>query len=90
MLEIALWSLAGVTGLILLDQVCLWMERKGWVYYRKVKRKSPVSMADIFLAGNVFDPGARHMHEAREERHGEEDEDDGEDENERQPGDRVD
>jgi hypothetical protein len=88
-LEIVLWVLAGIAGLILLDQLFLWMERKGWVYYRKVKRKSPVSMADVFLGGNVFDPGAHHMHEAREERAGEEDEDDGDDETKRKPEDRL-
>ncbi len=89
MVEIGLWVLAGVASLILLDQLFLWMERKGWVYYRKVKRKEPVSMADVFLGGNVFDPGARYLHEAREERAGEEDEDDGDDEGKRKPGDRV-
>ena len=61
------WS--GSQALILLDQLFLWMERKGWVYYRKVKRKgAPPSMADVLLGGNVFDPGVRHLHEARDER----------------------
>lgn len=90
MLEIFLWILAGVAGLILLDWLLLWMEAKGWVYYRKVKRKGGASMADVLLGGNVFDPGAHHMHEARDERPGEEDEDDGEDEGKRRPEDRLD
>lgn len=89
MLEIGLWVTAGVAGLVLTDQLLLWMERKGWLYYRKVKRKSPVSMADILLGSNVFDPGVRHMHEARDERPGEEDEDAGDDEGKRKPDDRV-
>jgi hypothetical protein len=55
------------------------MEAKGCAYYRKVKRKGAASMADILLGGNVFDPGVRHMHKARDERPGEEDEDDGDD-----------
>ena len=45
--------------------------------------------ADILLGGNVFDPGVRHMHEAREERAGEEDEDDGDDEGKRKAEDRL-
>ena len=89
MLEIVLWILVGVAGLLLLDQFFLWMERKGWVYYRKVKRQGGVPMADILLGGNVFDPGVRHMHEARDERPGEEDEDDGDDEGKRKAEDRV-
>lgn len=89
MADIFLWVLTGIAGLILLDRLFLWMEAKGWVYYRKVKRKSPVSMADVFLGGNVFDPGVRHLLEARDERAGEEDEDDGDDEGKRKPGDRV-
>jgi hypothetical protein len=81
MLEIVLWVLVGVAGLLLLDQLFLWMERKGWIYYRKVKRQGGgVPMADILLGGNVFDPGARHMHEARDEQPGEKDEYDGDDE----------
>jgi hypothetical protein len=90
MLEIFLWILAGVAGLILLDWLFLWMEAKGWIYYRKVKRKGGASMADVLLGGNVFDPGAHHMHEARDERPGEEDEDDGDDEGKRKPEDRLD
>jgi hypothetical protein len=87
MLENALWILASVAGLILLDQLFLWMEAKGWVYYRKVKRKS--GFGDIFIASDIFDPGARHAGEARQERPGEEDEDDGDDDGKRKPRDRV-
>jgi len=89
MLEIALWILVGVAALIGLDQLGLWMERKGWLYYRNVKRKGGASMADVLLGGNVFDPGAHHMHEARDERAGEVDEDDGDDDGKRKSGDIV-
>jgi hypothetical protein len=89
LLEIVLWVLVAVAGLILLDRLFLWMEAKGWVYYRKVKRKGSASMADVLLGGNVFDPGVRHLHEAREERAGEEDEDDGDDDGSRNPEDRI-
>jgi hypothetical protein len=87
MLEIALWILVGVAALIGLDQLLLWMEAKGWIYYRKVKSKS--SLADVFLGSNVVDPGARYLQETRDERPGEEDEDDGDDNSRRKSGDRV-
>jgi len=85
-MEIVLWILVGIAGLILLDQLGLWMERKGWVYYRKVKPKGGIG--DIFLGGNVFDPGARHLQEARHE-HVLEDEDDGDDDRKRKAEDRL-
>lgn len=87
-IEIVLWIcfIAGV--LYGLDTLLLWMEAKGWLYYRKVKRKSS-GIADVFIVGDAFNPGARHMGEARQERAGEEDEDDGEDEGQRKPEDRV-
>jgi len=85
-LEIFLWILVGVAALIGLDQLFLWMEAKGWLYYRKVKPKG--GWGDVFLGGNVFDPGARHLQEARQE-HVNEDEDDGDDDGKRKSTDRL-
>jgi hypothetical protein len=85
-LEIFLWILVGVAALIGLDQFFLWMEAKGWLYYRKVKRKG--GWSDVFLGGNVFDPGAHNLQEARQE-HVNEDEDDGDDDGKRKSDDRL-
>ncbi len=87
MLEIVLWILVGVAALIGLDRLFLWMEAKGWVYYRKVKSKS--GAGDIFMASDVFNPGARHGMDARQEQAGEQDEDDGDDDGKRKTDDRV-
>jgi hypothetical protein len=86
MLEIVLWSLVVVAGLIALDRLFLWMEEKGWVYYRKKKPKG--GWGDVFLGGNVFDPGAKHLMEARQEKTQEEEED-GDDDAKRKAEDRV-
>jgi hypothetical protein len=86
MVQIFLWGLVVVAALIALDRLFLWMEEKGWVYYRK--KKSSVGMGDIFLGGNVFDPGAKHLQEARQEKTQEEEED-GDDDDKRKPEDRV-
>jgi len=86
LLETALWACAAIAGLILLDQLFLWMEAKGWVYYRKVKRKG--SAGDILTGFGFTDPGTRHLEEARRE-HVLEDEDDGDDEGNRKQSDRV-
>lgn len=87
-MEIALWICFIVGVLFGLDTLLLWMEAKGWLYYRKVKRKSSGAPA-ILEIGSIFDPASRSAVEAREERAGEEDEDDGDDEGKRKPEDRV-
>ena len=86
MLEIFLWILVVIAALIALDRLGLWMEEKGWVYYRKKKPKS--GWGDVFLGGNVFDPGVKHLQEARQEKAAEEEED-GDDDDKRKPEDRV-
>jgi hypothetical protein len=64
------------------------MEEKGWVYYRKVKRKG--SAAGIFTGTDVFEPGMRHLDTAvHQDKAGEEDEDDGDDDGRREAADRV-
>jgi hypothetical protein len=68
---------------ILLDQFFLWLEAKGWVYYRKSKRKG--GMGDILTGFGFADPGARYLEEARRE-HVLEDEDDGDDESKKEDG----
>ncbi len=85
-LQIILWILLGAGVLLVLDRLLLWMEAKGWIYWRKVKRKG--SAAGIFLGGNVFDPGAAHLAEAIEE-HVIAEEDDGDDDDKRKPEDQV-
>jgi hypothetical protein len=85
-LEIILWILAAIAGLILLDRLFLWMKARGWVYYRKIKSKS--SAGDILTGMGFADPGMRHLEEARRE-HVLEEEDDGDDDGHRKPEDRL-
>lgn len=86
MLEIFLWILVVIAGLIMLDRLGLWMEEKGWVYYRKKKPKS--GWGDVLIGGNVFEADAKHLQEARQEQTQQEDED-GDDDDKRKPEDRV-
>ena len=85
-LEIVLWILFGLGVLLMLDRLFLWMEAKGWVYYRKIKSKS--GAAGVFTGIDIFDPGTRHLEEAREE-HVLEEEDDGDDDGKRKTEDQV-
>ena len=87
MIEVALWICFAVGVLYGLHTLFLWMETKGWLYYRS---KRPSSGATSTLeAAAILDPSARAAVEARQERAGEEDEDSGDDDGQRKPADRV-
>jgi hypothetical protein len=88
LLEIVLWVCVVAGVLIGLDTLFLWMETKGWVYYRKVKRQGSAGPA-ILEVSSVLDPAARAAVEARDEQAGEQDEDDGDDDGQRKASDRV-
>lgn len=40
MRDIALWIIGIVVALFGLDRLFLWMEARGWLYWRRVKRKA--------------------------------------------------
>jgi hypothetical protein len=86
MLDIALWIAGIAIALIALDRLLLWMEARGWIYWRKVKSKS--SGGDVLTGFGFTDPGTRHLEEARRE-HVAEDEDDGVDDGQRKNTDRL-
>jgi hypothetical protein len=86
MRDIALWIAGIAIALIALDRLLLWMEARGWIYWRKVKSKS--SGGDVLTGFGFTDPGTRHLEEARRE-HVAEDEDDGDDDGQRKNTDRL-
>ncbi len=74
-------------ALFALDRLFLWMEARGWLYWRKVKRKA--SAGGTFMSvGGIFDPGVRHLTEAQEQQ-AQEDEEDGDDDDKRKAEDQV-
>jgi len=84
-LDIVAW-IAGIgVALFALDRLLLWMEARGWIYWRMVKSKSS---GGFLLGPDVFDPGTRHLEEAREE-HVIEDEENGDDDAKRKNSDRL-
>jgi hypothetical protein len=85
-MDILFW-IAGIgVALFALDRLMLWMEARGWIYWRKVKRKG--AGGGFLLGPDIFDPGKRYLEEAREEQV-QEDEEDGDDDGKREAGDRV-
>ena len=54
--------IVGIVALVALDRLGLWMERRGWIYYRKVKPKG--SMRAVLGGIEVFlHPEIRHVKE---------------------------
>jgi hypothetical protein len=79
-LDAALWIAALVAALFALDRLLLAMEARGWIYWRKVKRKG--AGGGYLLGPDIFDPGKRYLEESREE-HVLEDEENGDDDDRR-------
>lgn len=87
--DAAVWIAVAVACLLTLDRLLLWMEAKGWVYWRKTKRKGGASIAAGLISMNaIYDPSAHHLAEARQEQEIE-DEDDGDDDSKRAEDDRI-
>lgn len=68
------WILGTAAALWLLDRGLLWMESRGWIYYRKAKPRGGAAVYHLLEMSSVFDPGIREVVEARvlEEREDEE------------------
>jgi hypothetical protein len=55
-------------ALYLLDRLLLWMERRGWVYWRKTKRSTGPGVGNALLEiQTLVEPAARHVLELRQE-----------------------
>jgi len=55
-------------ALVLLDRLLLWMERKGWVYWRKTTRSTGPGVGNALLEiQSLVEPSARHVLELRRE-----------------------
>ena len=69
-----LWSktlliaLAVVVGLLVLDRLALWMESRGWIYWRKVKPKGGGGAAGLMAMHTLIEPEVRHVVEDRDSR----------------------
>jgi hypothetical protein len=67
-IDMIIWTVAAVLAVIGFDRLLLWMEAKGWIYWRKVKRKGGGGAAAALISLNaMYDPSAYHVAEAREE-----------------------
>jgi hypothetical protein len=66
-LSICLVIIAVTAGLAALDQLALWMERRGWIYWRKVKPKGGGIAAGLTAFHELVEPQVRQVIEERQE-----------------------
>jgi len=64
-METALWILGLALGAFFLDRVLLWVESRGWIYYRRNKPGRGASTYHLFEWNAAFDPTMRQVQEER-------------------------
>lgn len=63
-MQFVLW-LAVVAALVAFDQLGLWAERRGWLYWRKTKRRGS-AMSDVLTGLDaITNPAVQHVSEAK-------------------------
>ena len=63
----ALTLAAVVIGLFAADRFLLWCETRGWIYYRRTKRRPGLGTSPIVELMTVYHPAQRHILEQRVE-----------------------
>ena len=67
-LSICLIIVSIAAALVALDRLALWMERRGWIYWRKIKPKGGGIAAGLTAFHELVEPQVRQVIEEREER----------------------
>ena len=73
-MRVALWILVAIAALLAVDRLLLFLEARGWIFYRRTKGKRGGAMFHTLEMQSVFDPGARHAQEIIVEEQEEQDE----------------
>lgn len=60
------FAIAVVAVSVALDQLALWAERRGWMYWRKSEGGRDAGGGVFGVMDNLFDPAKRHLLEERE------------------------
>ncbi len=66
MMRIIIYSLGVFLLFVLLDKLGLWLESKGWLYYRKRKSNSSILGSSLQELNAIFMPSNRHVIEAKQ------------------------
>jgi len=63
----ALWIAGAALALLLLDRLLLFLESRGWIYYRTTGLHRGAATYHLLELSSVFDPGFREIMEIRTE-----------------------
>jgi hypothetical protein len=67
MLKVILIVAGSIVALVMLDRLFLWMESRGWMYYRRTKgRHGGGAAGAVFEIHAALEPGVRHLLEERQ------------------------
>lgn len=66
MIKMFLIVLLCVLGLFLFHRFCLWLESKGWLYYRNKKPKNEILGNALQELNAILQPSARHTIEMKQ------------------------
>lgn len=75
MLRIATILAFAVVGLLVIDRALLWVEAKGWIYYRRNKPRGHASVYHFMEMSAVFNPSFKEVIEIQVEEREQENED---------------
>jgi hypothetical protein len=64
-MPIAAWVIAIAVALYALHRLGLWMEERGWIYYRKKHGSSGSLSSAVLEVQSLFEPSQRHVLEIR-------------------------
>ena len=67
MTRILIWVLAATVVLFLTDRFLLWVESRGWIYYRRYGLHRGAATYHLLEMSSVFDPGFKEIMEVRTE-----------------------
>ena len=65
MMKFAVWALAILVLAVLADRVLLFLESKGWIYYRRTKGRGGGALYHTLEMHSVFDPGIQEVIEVK-------------------------
>ncbi|WP_395644715.1 hypothetical protein [Terricaulis sp.] len=65
-MHLALWAIGAAVAIVALDRLGLWAERRGYIYWRKTRRRGS-AMSDILTGLDaITNPAAQHVTEAKQ------------------------
>jgi len=73
MTKLVLWGIVVAVAIFLLDRLLLWMESRGWLYYRRTKSRGGASLYHFLDIHKIYNP---EIQEVIEIKYGEEQQED--------------